>query len=142
MIQQPSSDTVDLTRDEKLRLNGILRTTWFDSVTSFLLAFALLLGTLVLLLVVVWMFSDARAKDPKYQRITTLNKLNRSSLADAQRHESLHLIVLSINVSDHTTVMRGELVKLCLAEGHGRLMPVLFLCPQGINCLIGVSIKR
>ncbi len=63
MIQQTSGDTVDLTRDEMRRLNGRLRTTWFDSVTSFLTALVLFFGTLVLVLVVLWMLSDERAEN-------------------------------------------------------------------------------
>ena len=34
MIRQPTSDTLQLTGDEKRRLSGMLRTTWFDSVNS------------------------------------------------------------------------------------------------------------
>ncbi len=63
MIQQTSSDTVDLTRDEKRRVNGMLRTTWFDSVTSFLMALVLFLGTLVLVLAVLWMLSEEPAEN-------------------------------------------------------------------------------
>jgi hypothetical protein len=63
MTQQTSGDTVDLSSDEMRRMNGMLRTTWFDSVTSFLTALVLFLGTLVLALLVLWMLSDERAEN-------------------------------------------------------------------------------
>ncbi len=34
MIRQPTSETPHLTRDEKRRLKGMLRNTWFESVAS------------------------------------------------------------------------------------------------------------
>lgn len=57
MTQQTSGDTVDLARDQRRHVDAILRTTWFDSLTSFLLALVLWLSTLVLVLVVVWLLS-------------------------------------------------------------------------------------
>ena len=53
MNQHASSDKVDLLRDQQRCVKGMLRTSWFDAVTSFLMALVLFLGTLVLLLIVV-----------------------------------------------------------------------------------------
>lgn len=58
MNQQTPGDIADHDRDQQHRVDGMLRTTWFDSVTSFLMPRMLILGTLVSVLLVVWILLE------------------------------------------------------------------------------------
>ena len=58
MNQQTSGEIADHERDQRRRVDGMLRTTWFDSVTSLLMALMLFLGTLVSVLLVVWLLLE------------------------------------------------------------------------------------